>query len=115
MQERVIVDSRFSVVINASLEKIDIRARCFGLPHEEYQGCSPAHFAEGSTTARDGRHMSINVDVIGASLIVQHYGEVVAKTHLRVLDSVSGLQSASMARSHCLRQMNSKSAVRHLE
>ena len=91
MEEHVIVDSSFSAVINAPLENIDIPVWCFSLPDEEYQRCSPAHFAAGSTTARDGRRMSINVEVIGGALMVQHYVEVVAEKHHLVLDSVSDL------------------------
>ena len=91
MEERVIVDSSFSAVINAPLEKVDIPEWCFTLPDEEYQGCSPAHFAAGSTTARDGRRMSINVEVIGGTLMVQHYVEVVAEKYHLVLESVSDL------------------------
>lgn len=91
MEERVIVDSSFSAVINAPFDSIDIPVWCFSLPDEEYQGCSPAHFAAGSTTARDGRRMSINVEVIGGALMVQHYVEVVANRHHLVLDSVSDL------------------------
>src|SRR3984957_6225334 len=45
MEERVIVDSSFSAVINAPIEKIDIPVWCFSPPDEEYQECSPAHFA----------------------------------------------------------------------
>src|SRR5215468_2327935 len=92
MEEHVIVDSSFSAVINAPLERVDIPAWCFSLPDEEYQGCSPAHFAAGSTTARDGRRMSINVEVIGGVPMVQHYVEVVAEMHHLVLDSVSDLR-----------------------
>ena len=44
MEEHVIVDSGFSAVINAPLEKMDIPVWCLSLPDEEYQGCSPAHF-----------------------------------------------------------------------
>src|SRR5262245_55082923 len=91
MEELVIVDSSFSAVIHSPIESIDLPAWCFSLPDEEYQGCSPAHFAAGSSTARDGRRMSINVEVIGGVPMVQHYREVVAeKCHL-VLDSVSDL------------------------
>jgi hypothetical protein len=91
MEDRIIVDSRFSAVINAPLEKINIPAWCFSLPDDEYQGCSPAHFAAGSTTARDGRRMSINVEVIGGVPMVQHYVEVLAEKHHLVLESVSDL------------------------
>ena len=50
----VIVDSSFCAVINAPIEKIDIPVWRLSLRDEEYQGCSPAHFAAGSITARDG-------------------------------------------------------------
>ena len=85
MEEHVIVDSSFSAIINARLEQIDIPSWCFSLPDDEYQGCSPAHFAAGSTTARDGRRMSINVEVIGGTPMVQHNVEQVADRHHLVL------------------------------
>ncbi len=34
MEEHVIVASSFSVIINASLEQIDIPSWCFGLPDD---------------------------------------------------------------------------------
>lgn len=95
MHEHVIVESSFSAIINAPLEKIDLPAWCFTLPDDEYQGCSPAHFAAGSTTARDGRRMSINVEVLGGVPMVQHYVEQVAEKHHLVLDSVSDLFTAT--------------------
>jgi hypothetical protein len=55
MEEHVIVDSSFSAIINKPLEQITIPSWCFSLPGDEYQGCSPAHFAAGVTTAPDGR------------------------------------------------------------
>jgi hypothetical protein len=45
----------------------------------EHQDCSPAHVAAGFTTAPDGKRMSINVEVIGGSLMVQHYVETLAQ------------------------------------
>src|SRR5580698_9068206 len=89
MNDYEIVDSSFTAVINAPIEKIDLPTWAYALRDKEYQGCSPAHVAAGSTTARDGRRMSINVEVIGGSLMVQHYVEVVAERHHLVLDSVS--------------------------
>ncbi len=95
MEEHVIVDSSYTAIINAPLEQIDIPAWCFSLPDDEYQGCSPAHFAAGATTARDGRRMSINVEVLGGVPMVQHYVEQLAEKHHLVLDSVSDLFTAS--------------------
>lgn len=95
VEEHVIVDSSFSATINAPYEQIDIPSWCFSLPDDEYQWCSPAHYAAGSTTARDGRRMSINVEIIGGTPMVQHYIEQVAERHHLVLDSVSDLFTTS--------------------
>jgi hypothetical protein len=39
MDDRVIVDSSFSVVINGAIEKITIPVWCFGLPAERERNC----------------------------------------------------------------------------
>jgi hypothetical protein len=91
MKEHVIVESSFSAVINAPIDKIDIPAWCFSLPDHEYQGCSPAHFAAGATTSPEGRRMSINVEVIGGVPMVQHYVEQLAEKDHLIVDSVSDL------------------------
>jgi hypothetical protein len=89
MHEHQLVDSSFTATINAPIEKIDIPSWCFSLPEREYQDCSTAHVSAGFTTTPDGRRMSINVEIIGGSLMVQHYVETLGhKDHL-VLDSES--------------------------
>jgi hypothetical protein len=45
MTTNQIVDSSFTAIINAPIEKIDIPSWCFNLSETEYQGCSPAHIA----------------------------------------------------------------------
>jgi hypothetical protein len=87
--ENQIVDSSFSARINAPIEKIDIPTWRFNLPEQEYQGCSPAHIAAGFTTAADGTRMSINVETIGGSLMVQHYHETLGEKDHLILDSDS--------------------------
>lgn len=91
MNEHEIVNSSFTAIINAPIEKIDIPAWCFTLSEFEYQQCSPAHIAAGSTTAPDGRRMSINVETIGGSLMVQHYVETLGRKDHLVLESVSDI------------------------
>jgi hypothetical protein len=89
MNKHEIVDSSFTSIINAPIEKVDIPAWCFGLSEQEYQSCSPAHIAAGFTTTPDGKRMSINVEAIGGSIIVEHYIETLgSKSHL-ILDSTS--------------------------
>ena len=54
----------FSTVIapvQAPIEKVDIADWLFHLPDAEYQRCAHSHLAAGTTTADDGRAMSINV------------------------------------------------------
>ncbi|MFS8113338.1 hypothetical protein QD460_16565 [Rhizobium jaguaris] len=91
MSDLEIVDSSFSAIINAPIEKVDIPTWCFTLPEDEYRRCSPAHIAAGFTTAPDGKRMSINVETIGGSLMVQHYVETLGKKHHLILESVSDI------------------------
>ncbi|CAK07346.1 hypothetical protein ACCS54_29720 [Rhizobium johnstonii] len=93
--ENQIVDSSFSAIINAPIEQIDIPGWCFTLPEKDYQECSPAHIAAGFTTAPDGRRMSINVETIGGSLMVQHYVETLGEKDHLILDSHSDVFTPS--------------------
>jgi hypothetical protein len=95
MNDREIVDSSFTAIISTPIEKIDIPAWCFSLSEQEYQSCSPAHITAGLTTAPDGKRMSINVEIIGGSIIVEHYVETLgSKSHL-ILDSTSDVFTPS--------------------
>ncbi len=95
MNDTQIVDSSFTAIINAPVEKVDIPTWCFNLPESEYRACSPAHIAAGFTTAPDGRRMSINVETIGGSLMVQHYVETLAEKGHLILDSDSDVFTPS--------------------
>jgi hypothetical protein len=89
MTANQIVDSSFTATIHAPLAEIDLPKWCFSLSEYDYQGCSPAHIAAGFTTAPDGKRMSINVETIGGSLMVQHYVETLGRKDHLVLDSTS--------------------------
>lgn len=91
MSDHEIVDSCFTAIIDAPIEKIDLPQWVFTLPNHEYQGCSPAHVAAGSSTSPEGKRMSINVEVIGGSLMVQNYVETLGEKHHLVLESVSDI------------------------
>jgi hypothetical protein len=95
MNDTQIVDSSFTAIINAPIDKVDIPTWCFNLPESEYRACSPAHIAAGFTTAPDGRRMSINVETIGGSLMVQHYVETLAEKGHLILDSDSDVFTPS--------------------
>jgi len=86
MEDSTLVEFSFSAIVNAPVEKVDIPSWCFTLSESEYQSCSPAHCSAGATTAPDGRRMSINVEVLGGSLMVQHYIEEIGQPdHLRLV------------------------------
>jgi len=86
MDDLTLVESSFAAPINAPIERVDIPSWCFTLPESEYQACSPAHCSAGATTSPDGRRMSINVEIIGGSLMVQHYVEEIGTPdHLRLV------------------------------
>ncbi|MDR3660374.1 MAG: hypothetical protein P4L86_08235 [Mycobacterium sp.] len=79
--------SAFHTRINVPAEQVDIGKWLMGLPDAEYQRCAPPdHIAAGYTTTDDGRPMSINVEKVGDSLIVEHYvGEIVDKLHCKMV------------------------------
>jgi len=86
MDDNTLVESSFSARINAPIEKVDIPSWCFSLSESEYQACSPAHCSAGATTSPDGRRMSINVEILGGSPMVQHYVEEIGeRDHLRLV------------------------------
>ncbi|MFC4420186.1 hypothetical protein [Cupriavidus pampae] len=74
----VLSQSAFSHVIDVDYDTVDIAQWLFALPDAEYQRCAPPdHIAAGATWTDDGKRMSINVEMIGSGLVVQHYvGEV---------------------------------------
>jgi len=60
-------------IINAPISKVNIADWLFNLPDAEYQKCSVNHIAAGVTSTYDGQPMSINVEMIGDALVIQHY------------------------------------------
>jgi hypothetical protein len=91
MEDNTLVKSSFSATIHSPIEDVDIPTWCFGLSESDYQSCSPAHVSAGATTAPDGRRMSINVEVLGGSPMVQHYVEEIAEPHHLRLVSCSDI------------------------
>jgi hypothetical protein len=65
--------SEVTAAINAPFEKIDIAGWLFNLPEAEYQRCSKAHLAAGTSRTIESEPMLINVEMIGTALVIQHY------------------------------------------
>jgi hypothetical protein len=74
LTDKQLSSSAYSHVINAPIEKVDIASWLFSLPEAEYlRCCPPDHISCGSTSTDDGTPMSINVEMIGQTLMIQHY------------------------------------------
>jgi hypothetical protein len=89
MSGRALSDSCFSHIVNAPIERVDIVDWLLHLTNAEYQRCCPsAHIAAGTTTTDDGQPISINVETIGASLLIQQYlGEVTDPRRCRMVST----------------------------
>ena len=87
--DRSLSNSTVTAIMHVPLEKVNIADWLFTLPDAEYQRCSHAHIAAGTTTTDDGRPMSINVETIGDALIVQHYVAEVKEPALCRMVSIS--------------------------
>src|SRR5262245_12155059 len=94
LTDMVLVESEKTAMIHAPVERVDIADWLLHLPDAEYQRCAPPdHIAAGATTTDDGRSMSINVEVIGGTLMVQHYVAEVQEPHHCRMVSVSDVQT----------------------
>jgi hypothetical protein len=87
--DRTLSLSTVTATIHAPIEKINIADWLFHLPDAEYQRCSHAHIAAGTTTTDDGRGMSINVETIGDAFVVQHYVAEISEPQLCRMVSIS--------------------------
>lgn len=89
-EDLVLSHSAESVEIDGPWDKINIEHWLKTLPDKEYQRCAPGdHKAAGYTVDDDGTPMSINVEMIGSGLVVQHYRYEEAGTHYCKMVSTS--------------------------
>jgi hypothetical protein len=88
--DKILSSSAYSQVIAAPLQKIDIADWLFNLAEAEYQRCcSPDHISCGATFTGDGTRMSINVEMVGQTLMIQHYVAETATPHFCRMISTS--------------------------
>ena len=90
LTDKKLSNSAFSHVIHAPTEKVGIAAWLFNLPEAEYcLCCPPDNISCGATTTDDGQQMSINVETIGKTLMIQHYVADIATPSLCRMVSTS--------------------------
>jgi hypothetical protein len=87
--DRTLSKSSVTHPMNVPVEQVDIADWLFNLSDAEYQRMAPTHIAAAISRTDDGRPMSINVETIGSSLVVQHYVIEVREPHLCRLVSTS--------------------------
>src|SRR5271154_2264753 len=88
-EDRTLSLSTVTATIQAPIEKVNIADWLRHLPDAEYQRCSHAHIAGGSSTSDDGRPMSLNVETIGDAFVVQHYVAEIQEPHFCRMVSIS--------------------------
>lgn len=94
LSDKTLSSSAFSYGIAMPIEKIIIAEWLFNLPEAEYQRCcAPDHISCGATFTDDGARMSINVEMVGQTLMLQHY---VAQTATLQLCRMSGVGPLSL-------------------
>jgi hypothetical protein len=87
----ILVQSSSTAIIHVPVETIDIPSWLFALTDEEYQQCSAAHVAGATTQAPDGKRISINVELVGPGLMVQHWTEEISEKQHSHLVSISDM------------------------
>jgi hypothetical protein len=87
LTDKILSNAVFTATIDAPIEKVNIYEWLRTLPDREYQRCAPPdHKAAGYTVTDDGRPMSINVEMIGTGLVIQHYVyEVAERDHCHMV------------------------------
>lgn len=85
--DKQLSNSAYKQIIQAPIKKVNIAEWLFTLPEAEYcRCCPPDRISCGSTSTDDGEQMSINVEMIGRTLMIQHYvAEIATPSHRRMV------------------------------
>ena len=90
MTGRILSHSSFSHIVDAPIERIDIADWLFKLPEAEYQRCCPPdHIAADGPSTKNGGLMSTHVEMIGETVMIQHYIGEITEPHLCRMVSLS--------------------------
>jgi hypothetical protein len=102
LSDRTVAESAFSHIINAPIGRVDIADWLFHLTSSEYERCCPpAHFAAGVSATDDGIPMSINVEMIGGSLMINKYvAEIIDAHHCRMVSTSDVFSPLGCTTSH---------------
>jgi hypothetical protein len=87
LTDLVLSDSTVHATINAPFDQVDLADWLSNLSDEEYQRCAPGeHKACAHGITDDGRPETLNVEMIGTTLTIQHaVHQIFEKHHLRLV------------------------------
>jgi hypothetical protein len=90
MTDLILAETSCSHEIEIPIDEVDIAHWLAHLGNAEFQRCCPPdHIACGFTHTDDGQPMSINVETVGPSLLIQQYVGEVFEAYLCRMVSVS--------------------------
>lgn len=85
----ILAASTSTAIIPSAIDSINLTEWLFTLNEQEYRACAMGHIACGSSLAPEGKRMSLNVEQVGDSLLVQHYVEDISLRNQCRVNSIS--------------------------
>ncbi|MEH2562246.1 hypothetical protein [Bradyrhizobium sp. AZCC 2289] len=115
LKDKILSSSAYSHVIAVPQAKIDIAHWLLKLAEPKYRRCCPPdHISCGSTFTDDGTRMSINVEMIGRTVTLQHYIAETATAHLcRMISTSDGFTQNGRTRVQIIWTLSVKPRRRH--
>jgi len=88
----VLADVVSKARIDAPIDEIDLSYWVFRMSDRDYRGCAKGHYGAGSSPLPGDGRSSINVEIVGGHVLVQHYEpEVFEPRHIRMVSHASDM------------------------
>jgi hypothetical protein len=88
----VLADVVSEAEIVAPIGELDLSYWVYAMGDRDYQHCARGHLACGSSPLPGGARSSINVEIVGGHLLVQHYEpELLTPRHIRMVSHASNM------------------------
>lgn len=88
----VLADVVSEAEIPAPVDALDLSRWVYAMGDREYRACARGHLAAGSSPLPGGARASINVEIVGGHLLVQHYEpEQLEPHHIRMVSHASDM------------------------
>jgi len=88
----VLADVVSEAEIKAPIGELDLSYWVYAMSDRDYQQCARGHLACGSSPLPGGARSSINVEIVGGHMLVQHYEpELLQPHHIRMVSHASNM------------------------